>query len=121
MIRNGKPLFFSDKNKVNYQASVSLLAIQFKPSKPMEGPIDLYLSFFMPRPKSLMPAKYPDHFLPCVKRPDWDNLCKGTIDALSACGFWKDDSQIYKAQIIKYYAERDKSPRIDVSIREGSI
>ena len=116
MVRNGKPIFFSDSKKTNYQASVALLANEHRPSSPMKGAIYISLRFILPRPKCLMSAKHKEGLLLCDKRPDWDNLSKGTIDALTQCGFWSDDGQIASATIQKWYAEKKGNPRIEVII-----
>jgi len=117
-VRNGKLMFFTDKEKRNYQATVSLHAAQYKPSTPLDGPIELHFIFIVPRPKYLEAKKCPDGLIPCAKKPDYDNLAKGTQDALSNAGFWVNDSQIFDARIQKFYAERNGSPRIGVTIKQ---
>jgi len=60
----------------------------------------------------------PDGWIPHTKRPDRDNLIKGTQDGLSAAGFWLDDSQIFAGEPLKYYAEKGGDARIIVRIEE---
>jgi len=62
-------------------------------------PINLKLVFWLPRPTSL--SKKVEYHL---KRPDLDNLCKSTMDAMTKAGAWKDDSQIYRLTAEKFYA-----------------
>lgn len=97
---------------------VKLAAIPYRPGKPFTGPIRLDLTFILPRPKNLKRKSHPEGWIPHSKRPDRDNLVKGTQDGLSAAGFWLDDAQIYDGRAAKYYAERDGKPRIIVGIEE---
>jgi len=117
-VRNGKLMFFTDKEKKNYQATVSLHAAAHKPHTPLSGPVELEMIFVVPRPKYLQARKFADGLIPCPKKPDYDNLAKGTQDALSTTGFWLNDSQIFDARIRKFYAERSGAPRIEVRIKE---
>lgn len=115
---NGKPRWFNDSKKENYQATVALLAQQYRPPVPLSGALRVDFVFVMSRPKCLSRAKDPDGLIPCPKRPDRDNIQKGTQDGLSRCGFWSDDAQIFDGRSTKYYAERGGSPRIEVTIFE---
>jgi Holliday junction resolvase RusA-like endonuclease len=118
--KGGKAIIFSSKRKKNYQFVVQAAASRYRPSRPITGPVKLDLIFILPRPKRLMGTSDPDGWIPHPKRPDRDNLVKGTQDALSAAGFWLDDAQICDGRTAKYYAERGGSPRIIVSIEQVS-
>lgn len=39
-------------------------------------------------------------------RPDADNYIKEIKDAMTACGFWKDDSQVARLEVVKTYTEK---------------
>jgi Holliday junction resolvase RusA-like endonuclease len=111
VVVGGKPRFFKDKKASGYQKEIAFRARKHAPKAPHECAILLSLDFFLPRP---VRAKAD---LQAVKRPDLDNLIKGTQDALSE--FWKDDSQIIHLMSRKFYAATDESPRIVVRISEA--
>ena len=116
--QGGKAIIFSSKRKKDYQFLVRAAALRYRPSSPITGPVKLDLTFILPRPRALMRKSDADGWIPHPKRPDRDNLVKGTQDGLSAAGFWLDDSQIFDGRTVKYYAERGGDPRIIVSIEE---
>lgn len=116
--KGGKAIIFSSKRKKDYQFLVQAAAARYRPSRPITGPVKLDLTFILPRPKDLMRKSAPDGWIPHPKRPDRDNLVKGTQDGLSAAGFWLDDAQIFDGRTVKYYAERGGDARIIVSIEE---
>lgn len=119
--KNGKMRIFSSKQKKDYQFLIKAESFRYRPNRPITGPIKLDLIFILPRPKYLLRKSDPDGWIPHTKRPDRDNLVKGTQDGLTASGFWLDDSQIFDGRTVKYYAERGGDPRIIVSIEEVSI
>jgi len=87
---------------------VSLLS-EHAPPAPLEGPLRMDVVFVMPIPKSMSKWRkaaaldgrgvYPS------KRPDRGNLLKLLEDALEACGFYRDDSQIVDGVVAKAYGE----------------
>ena len=81
-----------------WKQDVAVQAIAQKP-RMMEGPLDMELIFYLPRPKSL-PKKVRHH----VKKPDIDNLNKSVLDGLKGIAY-KDDSQIVCKKTDKVYAE----------------
>jgi len=75
----------------------------------LEGPIKVSLYFLMERPKShfntdgkSLKPNSPRYF---TKKPDADNLAKAVLDALTAMGVWKDDSQVVILDVTKSWAE----------------
>lgn len=78
------------------------------PRLPLTGPLCVTITCFMPRPQAHfkrgeLRADAPHYH---TSRCDVDNLFKGTIDALTDCGLWADDSIIAKAVITKQYARK---------------
>jgi Holliday junction resolvase RusA-like endonuclease len=53
-------------------------SLAYKPDKPLDCPLTVYLHFWLPRPKK------PKNKLP-ITRPDLDNLAKSVFDALNGC------------------------------------
>ena len=82
----------------------------------LTGPIKIDLVFIMPRPKSLMRKKDPFHRIPHTKKPDSDNLEKAVFDAITDCGLWKDDSQVYDSHVVKMYADKIELTGVHITI-----
>ena len=114
VIRKGRPIFFKTQKASDYQKIIRLYASQHRPKEPWECPIYLQVDYFLERPARLNTkahgagAQYHD------KRPDLDNLQKGTQDAFK--GFWLDDSQIVALNIRKYYCPFGEKPWIAISM-----
>lgn len=81
----------------------------FLPHKrqPITGPVQLRVSFFMPRPKSMKAEQ--ERNQPHVQKPDVDNLLKSTMDAMTEVAVWKDDAQVYAIEAGKWYARDNKT------------
>jgi Holliday junction resolvase RusA-like endonuclease len=73
--------------------------------KPIEGPIQLEVAFYMPIPKYLM-KKWAT--TPHVKKPDTDNLVKFLKDCCNQT-LWKDDSQVWSIKAFKMYSPDPKT------------
>lgn len=80
---------------------------------PMEGPVMLEVTFYLPRPKSHFRTGKHAHVLRddaptfCGKRPDCDKLLRSTGDALTSAGAYVDDSQIAHQIVSKVYVGVD--------------
>jgi len=87
----------------------------------LDGPLKVYLFFSFERPKShfktdgksLKPNSPKRYF---IKKPDADNLAKAVLDALTAMGVWKDDSQIVILDVTKAWCDIDGRPGCVLSI-----
>lgn len=80
-----------------------------------DGPVDVTLLFYLPRPKSLgkkvaLPAK----------RPDVDKLERAAFDALTGI-MWGDDSQVTDVTARKRYASEENPPGVHITIREATL
>lgn len=106
----------SDKDKTNFL----LMVQENRPSKPIEGPIQLTAKFYIPRPKAhfgtgknsgRLKESAPFYH---IGKPDVDNLLKFLFDSLNGI-FWKDDSQIcvLGTDTGKYYSDQ---PRTEITI-----
>jgi Holliday junction resolvase RusA-like endonuclease len=81
----------------------------------ISGPISLSVMFFMPIPKSLQ--KKVSELDPHIKVPDTDNLAKAVMDALTDCGVWEDDKQVYRSSFSKVYSS-DPGAKIVIEYQE---
>lgn len=74
------------------------------------APTDVEIVCYLPRPKSVK-----ETVLFPIVRPDVDNLTKSIFDAFN--GFaWKDDAQICRSSITKWYVRNGETPRICIVI-----
>lgn len=83
--------------------------------EPLDEPLRVAIKFHMPIPKSSSKKKAMDMeqgLIRHTKKPDIDNLCKATLDALSKVVI-RDDSIIYFLSAEKSYR---KAPGIDIKI-----
>ncbi len=115
----GKRVMYNDASKQAYFNEIVLRARRYAPKEPFTGPLRVDLLFAFPRTLPLLRKFVPNGLLPHAVRPDSDNCRKGATDALTLCGFWKNDSQIFTGMTTKVYVERGVKPRIEVEIWEA--
>jgi len=115
MCMGGRVVFYKAKEAKEWIKIVGFYANPHVPAKPIEGPIRMTLAFVLKRPVALNAKKHPAGRIPADKRPDTDNLCKCTTDAL--VGFFLDDAQITELNASKWYAAKAETPRIEVTIQ----
>ena len=76
-----------------------------------DGPVQVHLDFYMPRPKSV-----PLHVRPFMtKMPDLDKLVRAVCDGLTDAGIWEDDAQVIRLIARKDYADNDE-PGVDIQV-----
>lgn len=113
-VAKGRPRFtnrgFAYTPKKTREAEQELrdLAILTK-CKPFENALSIFISFYIPRPKSVK-RKYP------TVKPDLDNFCKA-VDAFNGI-LWKDDAQIIEMTAVKQYADEEHPFGIVLTIME---
>ena len=101
----------------DYKATVKLALREAYQGQPLEGPLHLGVSFYMPRPKSMVWKKRPMPREWHTKKPDTDNVVKAVKDALSGLAY-RDDSQVCFELIQKKYASGDEQPHTLIVIDE---
>jgi Holliday junction resolvase RusA-like endonuclease len=74
---------------------------------PMLGPVEVHMTFFMPRPKSVS-RKYPN------TAPDLDKLIRGVGDALQSSGVLSNDGQIVSIIADKVYASDPTANGVEI-------
>jgi Holliday junction resolvase RusA-like endonuclease len=79
----------------------------------IEGPVNLSVSFFLPKPKRLVGV---DRSIPHVSKPDADNLLKAVMDAMTDAGIWRDDSLVFSISVDKWYARGEPGAQIIVKV-----
>ena len=74
---------------------------------PLDGPLKLTATFYLPRPKSVKRA-FPD------AKPDLSKLCRAIEDACSKI-LYVDDARIVTENLKKRFAV-DSAPRVEIAI-----
>ena len=82
------------------------------------GPVEVGLTFFLPRPKGHSNAKL--RLLPSAperhtKKPDLDKLARAVLDALTGI-VWRDDAQVVKLTCAKVFADGDILPGVTIEV-----
>lgn len=103
-----------------WRSEVWARANEYRPDRPLRGPIRLYLMFTLKRPKKLFRRRDPEDELACDAVCDLDNLIKLVMDELTQLGYWKDDRQVYDVRAMKYYAAKDGTPGCEVVVFVGA-
>lgn len=89
------------------------------PATPIEGPVELTIMFYMPRPKNHFRSngdikpKAPNFH---TSKPDLDNLEKAVKDALTQLQVWRDDSQVALKITEKRYTQTG-APGANIKVR----
>lgn len=116
-VAQGRPKFFRRGNFVgvydpgkskSWKEAVKWQIIEQSPIV-LDGPLDLNLKFFLPRPKTL-----PKRILHHTKKPDVDNLAKAIKDAMKGICY-KDDSQVCRLSVSKVYGTQTG---VEIILRE---
>jgi Holliday junction resolvase RusA-like endonuclease len=74
---------------------------------PMLGAVEVHMTFFMPRPKSVS-RKYPNTM------PDLDKLIRGVGDSLQSSGVLSNDGQIVSIIADKVYASDPTANGVEI-------
>lgn len=81
--------------------------------EPFEGPVQLRITFYLPRPKTVK------RDLPTVP-PDLDKLIRAVGDGLTDAQVWGDDSQVVSLVCEKVYAD-DREPGAEIEIHSVTV
>ena len=98
-----------------YKEALVTLAAAYRPKQPFDEGVDVCIIFRFALPRSWpkrRQAAPPAH----TSRPDLENLAKPILDALTRCGYWRDDSQVNRLTAMKYYAPIGDAGSVDVIV-----
>lgn len=80
-------------------------------SGPLDGPVGVWVRFYLPRPKSHYRTGKHSHELRAdaptwvATTPDLDKLLRSSLDALTDAGAWRDDRQVAEVSASKKYRD----------------
>ena len=99
-----------------------LLAWQSLPAvygEPMPGAVSVGVTFWFPRPQSMIWKTKPMLAVVKTTKPDLDNLAKGVLDALQNYAFG-DDSRVCELRLSKWIVRDGAQPRTEITITDES-
>ena len=85
------------------------------------GPVDVFVCFFLPRPKAHFNSK--GEVKPTAPKnphrvPDLDKLIRSTFDALTTANVWEDDARVVAVEALKVYATPTQPTGATITITE---
>lgn len=98
-IVKGKPRFYKPSNVKKARETLLNHLRPFKPITPLEGPIELHVSWLFPKGSRHKHNEWK------ITKPDTDNLQKMLKDCMTELGFWKDDAQVVKETCEKRWSD----------------
>ena len=101
-MRGSRAGVYKAKKDVSAETLIQVMLMEKQPPK-FEGPVKLWLNFYMKRPKSVPEKK---RKYPTVK-PDLSNMIKTVEDAANGI-LYDDDKQIVEVDAAKLYGDEDK-------------
>lgn len=100
-----------NKNTKTWKGDVKDAAISVAPAELLDCPLELEITYYMPRPKNhYRTGKHAGELkenAPKVRssKPDTDKLIRGTQDACKGV-LWKDDSLVWHVDARKVYGDK---------------
>jgi Holliday junction resolvase RusA-like endonuclease len=123
-VGKGRPRFvrsrgiaFTPAKTANYEAILAARGAEAMAGRsPLEGPLVVRMTAFMPLAKSWSRKKTAAALEGSERpgKPDLDNIVKAVGDALNQI-VWRDDAQIAEARLSKLY---DLRPRLEIEVEE---
>ncbi len=113
----------SSKKVKPWREAVKTAALTVQDDQPpLDGPIDVTVHFYLPRPKGhygtgrntgKLKHSAPSH---PATRPDVDKLVRSTLDALGDAYMFTDDSQVVNLVAGKRYATNERPPGATIKL-----
>ena len=121
-VGKGRPRFvrasgrtYTPTKTANYEAILASAGAEaMAAARPLNGPLEVRVTAFMPVPTSWSRKKQRTALEGSIRpgRPDADNILKLAADSLNHI-VWHDDSQIAEARVSKLY---DLRPRLEIEV-----
>ena len=103
----GRPMFYDTPKLKDARRLFGIMLARHRPEAPLDGPLALTVCWFFTT-KTHREGAYR------VTRPDTDNLQKLLKDCMTRAGFWHDDAQVCREEVIKRWSR--KKPGIMISV-----
>lgn len=102
-----RPIVTADNTKTKpWQETIKQAALEARGGRPpIDGPVALFVRFFVPRPKTA-----PRRVTEPAKKPDLDKLIRALKDALTSAGAYHDDAQVTRVLATKDFAGGEFDP-----------
>ena len=112
---------YKDAEQASYETTMRALLSYNKPSRLIEGPVNVSIICFLPIPsawskKKKREASQPiplSRIRPTVK-PDADNIAKQALDCMNGL-IYRDDKQVVGLEVRKWYSTE---PRWEITVEE---
>ena len=99
------------------QALFHALLLEHRPTEPLQGPLQLQISYVYPWRKAETKKNKATGWMWKATKPDTDNMIKTPKDCMSDLGFWEDDNQVVQELTEKawgdHYGIRIKIVQVD--------
>jgi Holliday junction resolvase RusA-like endonuclease len=101
---------FTPGTAEEWKGQIAIISKTLLPAEPLALALHLRLTFYFPRPKkhfgtgSKATQQRVDAPHYHTGTPDADNAAKAVMDALTVLGMWKDDGQVAKLSVTKFYS-----------------
>ena len=110
VIVHGKPRFYKPENVAKAKEELKKHLRPFKPEEPLDGPIELKVTWLFPR------GKRHRHLEWRTTKPDTDNLEKLLKDCMTQLGFWKDDALVVRETVEKLWSDEPTGIALEIEI-----
>lgn len=99
-VRNGKPVFYEQPELRNARKLLTAALVKYRPDKETYiGAVELVVKWCFPSGDKHRDGEYR------ITKPDTDNLQKMLKDCMTQAGFWKDDAQVAREIVEKFWAD----------------
>ncbi len=114
---------YKDKAQAMYEGKVKALISQYRPERPFDCALELWVRISLPIPKAWSKKKklaaMSGDIFPVVK-PDFDNALKNIADIMNGI-FFLDDKQITDAHISKRYSDNPRWEIVLETVKQETI
>jgi len=100
MVKDGKPIFYDPPELKAARQKLTDSLAKHRPGQPLSGALELTATWCFPTDDQKQFGTFK------LTRPDTDNLNKLLKDCMTKVGFWKDDAQVCREIIEKFWTNR---------------
>jgi|TARA_R110000737_G_scaffold15879_1_gene32810 Holliday junction resolvase RusA-like endonuclease len=115
--RGGVVRLYTPKKTSDWESGAALVLGQYWRRAPLDECVEVEIVAMAHRPKRLLRKKDPDGLIWKGSKPDCDNIEKCVLDSLVKAGVLRDDSFVVRCEVMDFYCERDRGPRLYVRLR----